>query len=88
MIKYWCAKVEWWHGDLAKPRSNMKVRSRMIKRKTIKELAERLAHARFKRMTLVETPDSHPVTAYMMRLLEDKIIELQEVKRGRSKDQG
>jgi hypothetical protein len=73
MIHKWCAKISWWAGSLAKPRSNMKVRVRVIRFKTIDELAKRLARSRYKAVELLGTGGRVDPGGFYTRMLVDRI---------------
>lgn len=74
--KKWAARILWWRGKNLKPRKNQLVSSRVIKAKTIEDLAKKLARARKRSWQLIETGGRQDPGGYFTRLLEKKITEL------------
>jgi hypothetical protein len=74
--KKWMARIHWWRGKISKPRKNQIVSSRIIKAKTIEDLARKLAGARKRSWQLIESGGRQDPGCYFTKLLEKKMLEL------------
>lgn len=79
--KKWAARILWWRGKNPKPRKNQTVSSRLIKAKTIEELAKKIARARKRSWQLIESGGRQDPGSYFTRLLEKKITELSKTEK-------
>ncbi|MCI0618652.1 hypothetical protein L0244_37215 [bacterium] len=79
--KKWVARILWWHGKNPKPRKNQTVTSRLIKAKTIEELAKKITHARKRSWQLIESGGRQDPGGYFTKLLENKIVQLSKTEK-------
>jgi hypothetical protein len=80
MIKKWVVKLSWWRGTLPKPRKNMVVKNRLLRARTIEELAKKVAKSRYRTFSLEKWGDQ-PTPAGYQEMLEARVKVLNEKKR-------
>lgn len=79
--KRWIARILWWRGKNPKPRKNQHVSSRLIKAKSIEDLAKKITRARKRSWELLETGGRQDPGRYFTKLLETQIEELSKTEK-------
>lgn len=74
--KKWIVRISWWRGENAKPRKNQTVKTRLLKGKTLEELAGKIAKARWKSWEMLDSGGRQNPGNYYGAQLETKIREL------------